>query len=472
MNDRPLKSVHITNYYHAHSGGVKTSYDKLLEAANMHKRFVRLIVPGEKTETVEINDYGRIYYVEAKPFPFFDRRYRVIMPSAYIRNDTPIRNILLAEKPDMIEIYDNYALSLLAGIVRTGYFKELDRPMLVYFTGERMDNLFASYVSKGRLGKWFSRRVIGNYNFPMFDFHIANSPYVAEEFYESVRKSDNPWRYDRFFNFCWRRFQAATLPFEDTIAICPRGVNAERFSPARRSADFERQMKRKAGIPENSTVLFYAGRISPDKNVRLLPDLMEILARDERRDFRLLIAGAGPLSRWLEEETVRRVPNKIVQIGHLDAETLARTYANADVFVHPNPREPFGNVVLEAMASGVPVLVPNAGGLLLYANHENAWLVEVAAESFAAAVLEIMENEQSRQQKIAAALETARANTQGLSIKCLFDTYDRMYVDFQARNLLFTDRETSKNFDFAKSVKQFERRVLSVVHNFRRVSTN
>ena len=60
--------------------------------------------------------------------------------------------------------------------------------------------------------------------------------------------------------------------------------------------------------------------------------------------------------------------------GHVDARALARLYASCDVFVHPNPREPFGIGPLEAMASGVPLVLPAAGGVLSYANADNAWL--------------------------------------------------------------------------------------------------
>lgn len=56
------------------------------------------------------------------------------------------------------------------------------------------------------------------------------------------------------------------------------------------------------------------------------------------------------------------------------------------MFVHPNPREPFGIGPLEAMASGVPVVVPNSGGVLEYATHDNAWLVAPDAASFAEAI--------------------------------------------------------------------------------------
>ena len=55
--DEQIKSVHITNYYHETSGGVKANYNKLLEAANQHKRYVRLIVPGE-TEKVQAPNFG------------------------------------------------------------------------------------------------------------------------------------------------------------------------------------------------------------------------------------------------------------------------------------------------------------------------------------------------------------------------------------------------------------------------------
>src|SRR5687768_15346307 len=60
-----IKSVHLTNYYHKDSGGISTAYNKLLEGANRHRRYVRLVVPGEESRTEEIGEFGRIYYVKA-----------------------------------------------------------------------------------------------------------------------------------------------------------------------------------------------------------------------------------------------------------------------------------------------------------------------------------------------------------------------------------------------------------------------
>jgi glycosyltransferase involved in cell wall biosynthesis len=172
------------------------------------------------------------------------------------------------------------------------------------------------------------------------------------------------------------------------------------------------------------------------------------------------VAGAGPQAEWLQKQTEQRFPGKIILLGHLDKETLANYYAGADAFLHPNPREPFGIAPLEAMASGVPVIAPNAGGLLSYATRENAWLVGDNAETaqsnaagFAAAVREVADDAELRRRKIAAALETARENTRERSTDFLFATYDRMYEDFQRRKDLFVYKEKT-DFDFAGSLKQ------------------
>lgn len=449
----PLKSVHITNYYHRNSGGISTSYNNLLAAAGRHRRYMSLIVPGEIEEVEQVNDYAKIYYVPAKYSPLFDKRYRIMMPWQYMIKDSIIRKILLAEMPDMIEVTDKYTLSLLGVMIRTNNFKKLGRPMLVHFSCERMDDNVGSFLTGGALGKWFARRVMGNYNFPNFDYHIANSVYTAEEFYKSVRAEDNPGRSKWLLNACWRFFKSPRVRIEERIHVCPRGVDAVRFTPDKASDEIRREMRERAGIPAESTVLLYAGRISPEKNIELLPEIMKVLARDTGRDYRLLVAGAGPQEGWLKDQTDKHIPGKIIQLGHLDKDTLAGYYASADVFIHPNPREPFGIAPLEAMASGVPTVAPNGGGILSYATNENAWLVEPNGEDFAAAIKEAVENPELRKSKTARALETARANTREASTERLIATYDKIYEDFQRRKELFTDTEAVKDFDFNELLK-------------------
>jgi glycosyltransferase involved in cell wall biosynthesis len=127
---------------------------------------------------------------------------------------------------------------------------------------------------------------------------------------------------------------------------------------------------------------------------------------------------------------------------------LANYYSNTDIFVHPNPREPFGIGPLEAMASGAPTVAPNSGGILSYANAENAWLVEPTGSAFAEAVRSVVSDSDLREKKIANAIKTARENTREASTDRLFATYDRIHEDFMSRKELFTDIEASKHFDF------------------------
>lgn len=447
-----LKSVHLTNYYHKNSGGISTSFNNLMAAAERHRRLVRLIVPGESEAVEDVNEFAKIYYVPAKYSPIFDKRYRLITPFQYIPGDSIIRKILKAEMPDLIEVTDKYTLSMLGAMVRIGKFKQLNRPILVHFSCERMDDNIGSYLSTGKAARWFARRIIGNYTFPTFDYHIANSVYTAEEFYRSVEKAENPGRSKWFFNRCWRFFNAPRIDISDRIFVCPRGVNAELFTPERRSDSVRESMRAAAGIPAESVMLLYAGRLAPEKNVGLLKEIMRILAADNSRDYRLLIAGDGPESEQLRDFAEKEVPGKMILLGHLEKETLADYYANADVFIHPNPREPFGIAPLEAMASGVPTVAPNAGGILSYATNENAWLVEPNGADFAAAVREILENSDARNAKIEKARAAALANTREISTDRLFAAYDKMYEDFHLRRELFTDAEAARQFDYSEIV--------------------
>jgi glycosyltransferase involved in cell wall biosynthesis len=452
--DKPLKSVHITNYYHKNSGGISNSYNRLLEAAERHQRYVRLIVPGEIDQIEEINPYAKIYYVQAPQSPVFDKRYRILLPwKTYLKDEMPIRRILRAEMPDMIEIAEKYSISLLAGIIRMGHFKQLNRPMLVHFSCERMDDNIRSFLSKGKLANWFARRVMGNYNFPMFDFHIGNSPYTAQELLDAVLPETNRHRSDWFFNFCWRYFRAARVPVAERVFSNPRGVDAILYNVKRQTAENRRALIAESGFPETATVLLYAGRISPEKNVTMLPEVMRILSADKSRDYRLLLAGDGPQAEELKKEFEARTPGKTKFLGHLtDKQKLANLYANADVFVHPNPHEPFGIAPLEAMASGAPVVAPNSGGLLSYASNENAWLVAPVAKDFAVAIQSVFADETRRRQKVGNALETARKHTWEASTSRLFALYDRLYEDFSSRKELYAYESEPKEINFAREL--------------------
>lgn len=428
-----LTSVHITNYYHSNSGGISTVYNHLLEAANRHKRKVRLIVPGEHDEQREVGDFGRIYFVKASKSPIFDRRYRLIMPWQYLLHKSSLRRILLEENPDFIEVAEKYFLSYLAGMIKKNLFSSLGRPMLVHLSCERMDDNVQAFISRA-VPRIFSRNVMGKFIAPMFDYHIANSEYTAQELLQSVSNGNSR---HAFQDLCWRFFSSSSEQFPRRVFVNSCGVETAIFNPARKNKEVRNRILAEAGFPKNATVLLYAGRLSPEKNVKLLPLVLRSLVSffnldSDKREYRLLIAGSGPQGEWLEHNLERLTPGKFKLLGHLASkEELADLYANSDIFLHPNPREPFGIGPLEAMASGLPVIVPDSGGVLSYANNENAWIEKPFAENYFAAVKDIFNQPEKRERKIKRALETARSFSWEHSTDNLFRLYDKMYEEFR-----------------------------------------
>ena len=129
--------------------------------------------------------------------------------------------------------------------------------------------------------------------------------------------------------------------------LMPRGVDAELFHPAKRERDRD----------DRERILGFVGRLSIEKNIGLLAKIQEELDRTGVTNFRFLIVGHGGDEAWLRE----RLPQAEFT-GVLRGEALATAYANMDLFVFPSHTDTFGNVVLEALASGVPAIVTPDGG--------------------------------------------------------------------------------------------------------------
>jgi len=136
------------------------------------------------------------------------------------------------------------------------------------------------------------------------------------------------------------------------LKILPRGLDTELFNPGRRdSAFFE-----KFGASNGELRLLYVGRISREKDLDLLADAYRRL-RKEGLPVRLFVVGHGPYS----EALAKSLPDAFFT-GYLRGTELATAYASADIFVFPSTTDTFGNVILEAQASGLPVVVSDSGG--------------------------------------------------------------------------------------------------------------
>ena len=156
--------------------------------------------------------------------------------------------------------------------------------------------------------------------------------------------------------------------------LMPRGVDAELFHPA----------KRRRHAAETERVLGFVGRLSVEKNIAGLVAVQDELERMGVENFRFLIIGHGGDEQWLRQH-LRRAEFA----GVLRGEELSTAYANMDLFVFPSHTDTFGNVVLEALASGVPAIVtPDGGPKTIVRDGETGRIVP--DEGFAAAVAEIL----------------------------------------------------------------------------------
>lgn len=138
----------------------------------------------------------------------------------------------------------------------------------------------------------------------------------------------------------------------DRIAIWTRGVNTRLFDPARRSA----ALRASWHVSDKRPALVYVGRVSREKGLDCLPHLARELHR-RGLEHRFIVVGDGPLRSQLEAQ----MPEAVFT-GTLSRDGVADALASSDLFVFPSRTDTAGNVVLEAQASGLPVVVSDAGG--------------------------------------------------------------------------------------------------------------
>lgn len=170
------------------------------------------------------------------------------------------------------------------------------------------------------------------------------------------------WHYLRWFHNGARRSYCPTESVRgelrqrgfQRVAVWSRGVDCERFAPAHRSDT----MRAEAGVTDAQTLLVaHIGRLAPEKGVCVALEAMRIAACARPGKIRFLIGGDGPS----EQQLRQRAPDGTCFLGRLEGDRLSAAFASADVFMFPSTTDTFGNVLLESMASGVPVIGADVG---------------------------------------------------------------------------------------------------------------
>lgn len=200
------------------------------------------------------------------------------------------------------------------------------------------------------------------------------------------------------------------------VRVWSRGVEHDRFNPSFRS----HELRARLGANDGTVVVAYVGRLAPEKGIHVAMDgLREVLRRHSGRVV-FALAGDGPA----EASYRASAADGVVFLGKLTGRPLSEFYASADVFVFPSTTETFGNVVLEAMASGLAVVAPDVGATTELAGGARALQFRAGDAASLATCVESLVTDDARRRAIAAA-GLAEASTRSWDA-----VFDRLIADY------------------------------------------
>ncbi len=346
-----MRVCDLTHAYTDTSGGIRTTIDakrRYLLAHTEHEHV--LIAPGPEDRieqdgrTTTIRIAGPVI-LGAAPYRFFLRADKV-------------KAALARVQPDLVELHTFYTSPWAAFSYR--------KAQPVAITAFYHTDLPSAYVR----------------------------PAVAKLLGEQIADTAEGWteQYVRaVFDRCDRGFAVSAdlvqtlrrMGVATPLDAVPLGVDLNLFHPSKRNPAQREQL----GIEPDNLLLFYAGRLDSEKQAHVLADAVELLPVDLRP--RLLLAGQGPHREALEARAAQST--RLTVLPYIeDKETLARLLASSDIYVTAGPHETFGLSVVEAQASGLPVVGVAAGALVDRVPPETGRLGPVGdAAAFAKHIIEV-----------------------------------------------------------------------------------
>lgn len=326
--ERSLRISVVTETYPPELNGVARTLSCLVEGLATHGHRITVVRPRmagmETASCLGVRQHG----MPSTPIPFY-RSLRMGLPCR-----SALRGLWDRERPDLVHIATEGPLGWSA--LRTA--RELGLPVSTDFRTNF--HAYARHYGAGWLNGW----VLGY----LRRFHNAADLTMVPS--EPLRRELEGYGFER-------------------LAVVGRGVDTARFDPAWRDT----ALRREWGVRDCDPVLLYVGRLASEKNLDVLFAAHEATASRHAAtgaEARLVVVGDGPLAGILR----KRHPRAIFT-GALHGDSLSRHYASADLFVFPSLTETWGNVTVEALASGLPVVAWNhaAAGQLVRQGH-NGWL--------------------------------------------------------------------------------------------------
>lgn len=188
--------------------------------------------------------------------------------------------------------------------------------------------------------------------------------------------------------------------------LMQRGIDTDLFTPAKRQRS------------SDAFVLGYVGRLTPEKNVRLLAQVEQTLRRAGISNYRFSIIGQGSEADWLRTNLYSaELP------GVLKGDDLARAYANMDLLLFPSTTDTYGNVVQEALASGVPAVVTSGGGPKFLVQNYETGRICANDEEFCRAVLSLIRDRELHEKMRGNARAWAAGRSWDVVFERVYDAY-------------------------------------------------
>ena len=307
-----LKIAHFTDTYHE-VNGVALTLRKQVEMAHKNKKQLTLITCGPQADPSQVVNFA------------------------------PIGTFAMPEYPDLKLFYPPVL------------------EMLNYCYEQDFTHIHSATPGPIGLAALAIARIL---KLPIYGTYHTALPQYASQLTEDNNMEDMMWKYTVWY---YNQMDVVYVPSKATgdelvergiakqkVRFYPRGVDIDRFNPSKRNGFFADRF----GLDDREFKLLYVGRVSKEKDLHVLVDVLKKLTA-LRSDIRLVMVGNGP---YLEDMHRALGQTPVTFTDFLTDDELAMAYASSDVFIFPSQTDTFGNVVLEAQASGVPVIVTDKGG--------------------------------------------------------------------------------------------------------------
>lgn len=352
-----MRIVDVNEFYSPHGGGVRTYVDRKMSILSDMGHELIVIAPGRTDAVEERPGGGRIHYVKAPGMPF-DANYGLFWDAA------PITGLLDSIDPDVVECCSPWRPAWIVGQWQ-GPRGADGRPRAIKSFFMHNDNVaaypqrwFERLASPDRIEQafaWYSR-YMGRF-LDRYDTVLTNGPALQ------------------------KRLGARGVRVD---AAMPLGIERQHFSPGFRDEKLRRALLAQCGLPDDALLLLGLGRHHPEKRWPMVIDAVE--RAGAKIPVGLIQIGTGGDSQRMQKRIAGSPHIRLFRPVY-DRERLARIMASCDALVHGSEAEPFGLVASEAMASGLPLIVPDTGGCAEVADpHASECYTARSPEACAAAI--------------------------------------------------------------------------------------